>query len=111
MAEFRLYFNDADDAHAAQKRVESYDAPIKTLDDVRTDMRDFAHRHGVADPLRAARKYQAILRAGDPVTIVWPASRYDDDASSPWELILEADSIQDVQQFVGVDLDYSWETG
>lgn len=108
MAEFRLYFHDGDDAHAAEKRVVTYGNEIRTLDDVRTDLRDFCQDSGT-DPIGVAREYQKRLRSLHGVVVTWPASHDGDGAS--WELILKADSIEDVQAFVGVDLDYMWETG
>ena len=109
MTEFRLYFKDGDDAHAAEKRVTTYNNEIRTPDDVRTDVLAECERTG-HDPVRFAREYQRRLRNHGGIAVAWPASVYDDEPDF-WELILQADSIEDVQAFVGVDLDYTWETG
>ena len=101
--EFTLYFSDADDAFAAQRRVEQIGQPVETLADVRTDLIDYLEQIGsTKDPITVAREHQKLL---DPVTVAWPASGEGED----WELVLKADSIDDVQGAVGIDLDWSWE--
>jgi hypothetical protein len=107
MGEFRLYFPDGDDAHAAQHRIEHRFDPINSLDDVRTDLAEWLERRGSAnDPLVVAREYQERLRAIE-IKVAWPVAR--DDPGADWELVVEAESIENVQSVVGVDLDYKWE--
>ena len=107
MPEFTLYFTDADDASAAQRRIETRLDPIETIADVRTDLasRLEERRHDPDFILGTAREVQKRIRE-IPINVTWPAAH---DDYGHWEIIVEARSMPDVQQIVGVDLDYSWE--
>jgi hypothetical protein len=98
MAEFRLYFSDADEAHAAQQRIE-----------------------------QATNLFSGLFGAPVAIKVVWPVSfnsTENEDGEtvvSPvgdvtYELILDAPSMSLIEAILAggeakSDLDYTWEGG